>query len=125
MTVRNWIRLRYGPRRWVYLPYPLILSGLVLLGFADDQTATGLWPYFLLISVFVIQLVLPTFAGWIAALAGWLGLWLIALVIAIVLDHYGAPELLLIAALASASSAPLLIFRPRLNDHVPTTIKSE
>jgi hypothetical protein len=77
-----------------------------------------------MISLFVIQLVVPTFAGWVAASVGWLGLWLAALFFAIVFDYYGVRVVLLIVALASASSAPLWIFRPRLNDQVPTTLES-
>jgi hypothetical protein len=125
MTLRRMFQVHHGPRQWIYLPYALILSGVFPLGAIDDYTPADLWPYLLLISIFVIQLVLPTFAGWAAAFIGWVGLWLTALVIAILFDHFGAPSLLLIVGLASASSAPLYIFRPRLSDPAATTIKAE
>lgn len=117
--------MHHGPRRWVYLPYALILTCVLLLGAVDDLSPTDLWPYLVLISLFIIQLVLPTLAGWVVTLVGWLVLWLAALFFAIFLDYYGVLEVLIIVALASASSVPLYLFRPRLNDPVPITIKAE
>ncbi|MGO9230554.1 MAG: hypothetical protein ACLQKA_15290 [Bryobacteraceae bacterium] len=124
MTLRTIVQLHYGPRQWVYLPYALILSGVVLLGFADDQTPAGLWYYFVVISLFVIQLVLPTIAGWVAAFAGWLGLWLTALVIVIFDPPMGALSVVLVVALAAVSLVPLYIFRPRLSDAKPVQART-
>jgi hypothetical protein len=113
MTLWKLFRVHHGARRWVYLVYALILSGVVLLRLANGRTVAGLWPCFVVISVFVFQSARPTVAGWVAALVVWLGLWLIALVMSSSDQDFGALGLLFVVALALASSAPLYIFRPQ------------
>ena len=64
------IRIQHGPKRWVYLPYILLMAGTFLFGLGSEIDPSGLWPYLVLLSVFTIQLIWPTMMGWAAAVGG-------------------------------------------------------
>jgi hypothetical protein len=59
-----------GPRRWVNLPFILFLLSIIVMSGGDEDLST-MWPYLVLLPLFTVQLILPTRAGWIATLMGW------------------------------------------------------
>ena len=65
------IRIHRGPKRWVYLAYALLMAGTFLFGLGSEAYPSDLWPYLVLLAVFVIQLIWPTITGWGAGIGGW------------------------------------------------------
>jgi hypothetical protein len=59
-----------GPRRWVNLPFILFLLSIIVMSGGEEQFST-MWPYLVLLPLFTVQLILPTRAGWIATLVGY------------------------------------------------------
>jgi hypothetical protein len=54
----------------VNLPFVLGLLFIILLSGGEDTFST-IWPYLVLLPIFTIQLILPTWAGWVTTLVGW------------------------------------------------------
>jgi hypothetical protein len=111
------VEVHRGPRRWVYLPYAVILAAALLFGLADGQRLSGLWLYAELIPAFLVQLAWPTIAGWLITFAGCVGLWLNPFFIVILAPGTGV-GILWLAVLAPGSLAPLYMFRPRISDRI-------
>jgi hypothetical protein len=106
--------VHHGPRRWVFLPHAVLFAFALLFGLAEGVELGLLLVYFLLVPVFVIQIALPTFAGWIVAFSGWL-----AFCSLLFLDHRAirlgatpAIDIWLLLAFVVLSSAPLYLLRP-------------
>ncbi len=78
MGFGQWIieatRRTQGNRRWVNTPFIVILGGLAVAGLADDEGFSGLWPYVVLLAIFLFQLVWPTVLGWILSILAWLAI---------------------------------------------------
>ncbi|HEY9139393.1 MAG TPA: hypothetical protein VIN93_00785 [Bryobacteraceae bacterium] len=84
-----------------------------------------LLPYMVLLPVFVIQIAVPTRAGWIVAFSGWLTF--CSLVIsddfrAFRVGVYSAVHMLILLAIIMLSSAPLYLLRPRDHNKPPSAI---
>jgi hypothetical protein len=108
-------KVHRGPRRWVPLPYAILCAFSLLAGFFMVQDLLLLLPYSVLLPIFVIQIALPTRAGWIVAFSAWV----MCCSGAILLDYrafrlgvYGAAHMWVLLALAVLSSAPLYLLRP-------------
>ena len=71
------LRIHHGPKRWIYLPYALLLAGAFLFGLGSEAYISQLWTYLALLPVFLIQLVWPTFVGWRVAFGGWFALFFV------------------------------------------------
>lgn len=109
-------RVRHGPRRWVFLPHATLLGLFLLVGLAVEPDRGLLLAYFVLVPIFVIQIALPTFAGWIVAFSGWLTFCAIVILGELRSVRHGATvpiSIWLLLALAVLSSAPLYLLRPR------------
>ena len=66
------IRIHHGPKRWIYLPYALLLACTFLFGLGSAEAyPSDLWPYLALLAIFMVQLIWPTILGWGAAFGGW------------------------------------------------------
>jgi hypothetical protein len=65
-------RRQQGSRRWVNLPFIVVLGGLATLGFADGERLSTLWPYIVLLLIFLFQCIWPTLMGWILSISSWL-----------------------------------------------------
>ena len=64
-------RIHHGPKRWIYLPYALLMAGTFLFGLGSEIDVGGLWPYLVLLSIFTIQFIWPTITGWGVAVGCW------------------------------------------------------
>jgi hypothetical protein len=109
-------RVHHGPKRWVNLPYALLMALMLLWAQVDDTEFLGLLPYLVLLSLFTIQLVWPTVAGWAATVGCWFVL-IFGLLFA--LRFFGDITEITIWELVLIGLAPLIplyIFRPRLRD---------
>ena len=107
-------RVHHGPRRWVFLPHAILFTFALLVGLAEGVELGLLLVYLVLVPVFVLQIALPTFAGWIVAFSGWL-----AFCTLLFLDHrtirFGATpaiDIWFLLAFVVLSSAPLYLLRP-------------
>jgi hypothetical protein len=72
ISLSSLFRVHHGPRRWVFLPHAALLTFPLLAGLliADDRRM--LIPYFVLVPLLLMQIALPTLAGWFVASLGWL-----------------------------------------------------
>jgi hypothetical protein len=107
-------RVHHGPRRWVFLPHAILFTFALLVGLAEGVELGLLAVYLVLVPVFTIQIILPTFAGWIVAFSGWL-----VFCALLVLDHsairLGATpgiDIWLLLAFVVLSSVPVYLLRP-------------
>ena len=109
-------RVHRGPRRWVFLPHVILLAFALVVGVVEGVELGLLLPYIVLVPLLVIQIALPTFAGWVMAFSGWL-----AYCSLFVFDEcreirFGTKpwvNIWLLLALVVLSSAPLYLLRPR------------
>jgi len=108
------IRVHHGPKRWVNLPYAVVVGALLLLGEGTDETASV--ACMVLLPLFAIQLIWPTVAGWAAIVGSWFVLVFLTMLWARL--FLGITEfnnwVLILAGLAPL--VPLYIFRPRFRD---------
>lgn len=108
------IRIHHGPKRWVNLPYAVVVGALLLLGEGTDETASV--ACLVLLPLFAIQLIWPTVAGWAAIVGSWFVLVFLAMLWARL--FFGITEfnnwILILVGLAPL--VPLYILRPRLRD---------
>ena len=108
-------RVHRGPRRWVFLPHAVLCAFCLLVGLFMVDDLRLLLVYMVLLPGFVIQIALPTRAGWIVAFSGWL-----AFCSLIIFDEcrelrFGAIpgiNIWLLLAIVVQSSAPLYLLRP-------------
>jgi hypothetical protein len=58
-----------GWRRWIYGPFALALMIIIALGLNEGLPAV--WPYVVLLPIFIVQLAWPTKNGWLLACIAW------------------------------------------------------
>jgi hypothetical protein len=108
-------RVHHGPRRWVFLPHVILFASGLLLGLAEGVELALLLVYIALVPIFLIQIALPTFAGWIVAFSGWLvfcSMFIEAEYRRFGLGLVNVIGFWLLLALAVLFSAPLYLLRP-------------
>lgn len=66
-------RRRQGGRRWINLLFIIVLSVILFWGL-HDEPLLALWPYVVLLIVFLFQCVWPTVLGWLFSIVSWLGI---------------------------------------------------
>jgi hypothetical protein len=104
------IRIHHGPKRWIYLPYALLLAGTLLFGLGSEAYVSELLAYVVLLPIFVIQLIWHTIIGWRAAFGGWFAFFF-------VYDIWTGVSLGALGFLwAIGLLVPLYVFRPRESD---------
>jgi len=114
--VSSIFRVHHGPRRWVFLPHAVLLAFFLLMGLAEGVELGLLLVYFVLVPILVVQIALPTFAGWILAFAGWTTICSMYMFLEyrrIRMGAISATELWLSLAVVVLSTAPLYFLRPR------------
>jgi len=104
-------RVHRGPKRWVNLPYAIVVGALLLLGLADESPLGGVLAYLVLLPLFVIQLARPTVAGWVTIVGSWFVLIFLNMLQTLGIAEYNNWALTLIGL---APLVPLYIFRPRM-----------
>jgi hypothetical protein len=106
-------------RRWIYLPYSLVLASLVLSGLASEEPFWRLWPYFVPLLVFLVQLARPTLGGWYAIIAAWFVCCFLSFLKERVLEGGTIGDNWFLLSFGLAPLVPLYIFRPRSAHSVP------
>ncbi len=109
-------RVHHGPKRWVNLPYALLMALFMLWAQVDDTDFLGLLPYLVLLPLFTIQLLWPTVAGWAAIVGCWIVLLLVPILDLVIFLHIKDMDGWKLALFGLAPLIPLYIFRPRLRD---------
>jgi len=110
--------VHHGWRRWVFLPHAVLLTFALLMGLIEGVELGLLLEYFVLVPILVVQIALPTFAGWIVAFLGWLAFCSLFVFEECREIRFGAIpgiNIWLLLALVVLSSAPLYVLRPRAN----------
>jgi len=117
MNFRELVQVHRDWKRWVNLPYVLLLAVCLLLGFGDDATPDSLLPYFILLPLFLIQLLWPTVAGGAATIGGGFVLFFVSMLVARLDSGITEFNNWVLVLLGLFPLIPLFIFRPRLPRH--------
>ena len=106
-------RVHHGPRRWVNLPYAIVVGAILLLSVGDDSPSVA---YLVLLPLFLIQLAWPTVAGWAAIVGAWFVLIFLTMLGARLFEGIAEFNNWVLVLVGLAPLVPLYIFRPRLRD---------
>jgi hypothetical protein len=71
MNFRGLTQVHRDRRRWVNLPFVLLLASSIFWGVVGGEPLGELLPFFILLPLFLIQLLWPTIAGWAATIVTW------------------------------------------------------
>jgi hypothetical protein len=97
----------------------------LLSGLASEEPRWRLWPYFVPLPVFVIQLAWPTVIGWRATVAGWFLCCFVPFLYERVCRGGAAFDNWFLVLFGLAPLLPLYIFRPRMTDAGPASTRRE